>query len=134
MKSSALKWAMSTLLVIMLGGCCSANSQKEEQIAAIASHRATILSNNLPIEHGPLTIMQAKASGSVIEIMMIYNDEGRVSPQQLVKSASEFYCSNSEVKTNLEHGVSYNIKIRSSRGQLLSDQVISQQSCEATSN
>lgn len=127
------KLAVSTLLLATLAGC-SSGSDKQRQVEAIASHRATIISNNLPIEHGPLTIMQAKAKGSVVEIMMIYNGDSEVSPQQLVAKSVNYYCSNSEVTANLSHGVIYDIKVRSERGQLLIDQIVSIDTCSSLSD
>lgn len=132
MKRIFSKLALAPLLLTIVVGC-SSSSDKQRQIEAIASHRATILSNNLPIEHGPLTIMQAKANGNVVEIMMIYNGDGAIPPQQLVEKSVSYYCSNSEVLANLSHGVIYDIKLRSERGQLLIDQIVSLDSCSSLS-
>ncbi|WP_413284653.1 GspS/AspS pilotin family protein [Vibrio sp. MA40-2] len=129
MKKTIAKLTLSTLLMIIIAGC-SSNGDKERQIEAIASHRATIIANSLPIEHGPLTIMQAKANGHIVELMMLYNDDGTISPQQLMESSVNYYCTNTDVQGNLQHGVVYNLKIRSPRGQLLIDQVVSLETCE----
>ncbi|MDV7102956.1 GspS/AspS pilotin family protein [Vibrio sp. TH_r3] len=129
MKKPILKLAASALLLLIVAGC-SSSGDKERQIEAIASHRATILSNSLPIEHGPLTIMQAKANGHIVELMMLYNDDGTISPQQLMDNSVRYYCTNTDVEGNLQHGVVYNLKMRSPRGQLLIDQVVSLETCE----
>ncbi len=121
MKYIFSKLILPTALVATLAAC-SSGASKERQIEAIAAHRATVLSNQLPIEYGPLTVMQAKAKGKVIEIMMIYNGEKALSPQAL--------CLNKEVSASLEHGVIYDIKVRNPRGQLLTDQLISQETCK----
>ncbi len=120
MKNIFSKLILSTALIAALAAC-SSGANKERQTEAIATHRATVLSNQLPIEHGPLSIMQAKAKGKVIEIMMIYNGTKALSAQAL--------CFNKEISANLEHGVMYDIKIRNPRGQLLIDQLVSQKSC-----
>ncbi len=100
---------------------CSSGIDKERQIEAIAAHRATVLSNQLPIKHDSLTVIQAKAKGKVIEMMMIYNGDKTLSAQAL--------CHNEEVKANLDRGVMYNVKIRNLRGQLLIEQLVSQDTC-----
>lgn len=132
MKDNFSKLIISGLFIMTLAAC-SATADKERQVEAIAAHRASILSNNLPIEHGPLTVMQAKANGRIVELMMIYNSEGSIPPQQLIEKSVSYYCSNSEVKANLVHGVIYNIKIRSERGQLLIEQIVSIDTCTALS-
>lgn len=119
---------LPVMLALLLAGC-SSNADKERQIEAIAKHRASTLSNNLPIEHGPLTIMQAKAKGNVVELMMIYNGDNSIPVQQLLSNSISYYCSNSEVTANLSHGIVYDIKMRSPRGQLLVEKVISQNDC-----
>lgn len=126
------KIAVGIVLIASLAAC-SSTTEKEKQIEAIASHRATVLSNNLPVEHGPLTIMQAKAKGKVVEIMMLYNDDANsnVPPQVLVTNAIKSYCLDKEVKANLEHGIAYNIKLRSARGQLLVEQAVTLATCQA---
>lgn len=128
MKHIFSKFTIGTLLLIILAGCTS-SSDKQRQVEAIASHRAKILSNELPIEHGPLTIMQARAKANVVELMMIYNGDNAIPPKQLMDKSLAYYCSNNEVKANLEHGVIYDIKMRSPRGQLLFEKVISLESC-----
>jgi len=113
---------------------CSATADKQKQIEAIAKHRATVLSSSLPIEHGPLTIMQARAKGNAVELMMLYNSDGGMSAQNLVNNSISGYCNDNEVKANLAHGIIYNIKLRSPRGQLLLEKVISEESCAALPN
>ncbi|WED20708.1 GspS/AspS pilotin family protein [Vibrio sp. JC009] len=109
---------------------CASSDKEEERLAALASQRAQVLSAGLPIEHGPLKVMQAKADGKVIKLMMIYNDSRAIPVQKLISSSINYYCSNPDVKQNLDLGLSYQIKIRNSRGQLLTDQGISADSCQ----
>ncbi len=126
--TSLTRYTLLSLIAAFLFGC-SGNADKQRQIEAIAQHRATTLSNSLPIEHGPLTIMQAKAVGNSVQLMMIYNGEAASSAQQLLEGSIRYYCNNSEVKANLVHGVIYNIKLRSPRGKLLAERVITENSC-----
>ncbi|MGJ7093746.1 type II secretion system pilot lipoprotein GspS-beta [Vibrio hannami] len=121
------------MVLLMLGSsllACSSSGEKEAQLEAIASHRAQILSAGLPIEHGPLTVMQAKASGKVINILMIFNTANGQLPQNLLEKSTQYYCSNNEIKTNLEQGISYEITIKNSRGQTLVEHPVSKASCE----
>ena len=126
MTFSPVKILIPALLTILAG--CSSTSDQDKQIEAIAKHRADILSASLPVEHGPLTVMQAKSRGKVVELMMLYN--GEKSPAELMASSINFYCSSAEIKTNLELGLEYLIKMRNSRGQLLLEQVISSKNCK----
>jgi len=128
MKGPFSQWIIGVALMFTLVAC-SSNDNKQHQIEAIAKHRAKILSNNLPVEHGPLTIMQARSKGNIVELMMIYNEESAIPPQKLLDNSINYYCSNSEIKSNLELGLVYNVKLRSTRGQLLFDQIISLASC-----
>ncbi|WP_375750217.1 type II secretion system pilot lipoprotein GspS-beta [Vibrio sp. HN007] len=119
-------------LVVLSTGlfACSSTREQDAKIEAIASHRAQILSAGLPIEHGPLTVMQAKADGKVINMLMIYNSSNGQLPEGLLDKSTKYYCSNNEIKTNLEQGISYKITIKNSRGQTLVEHPVSQASCE----
>ncbi|PJC87873.1 hypothetical protein CSW98_01745 [Vibrio sp. HA2012] len=122
---SPLKVLIPVLLIALTA--CSSGMDKQEQLEAIARHRADILSANLPIEHGPLTVMQAKSHGRTVTLMMLYNGQKPI--DELLKSSIHFYCANKEIKTNLELGLEYQIKMRNPRGKLLVDQRISASSC-----
>ncbi|OIQ26644.1 GspS/AspS pilotin family protein [uncultured Vibrio sp.] len=110
---------------------CSSNAEQQRHLELLANNRANVLSSELPLEHGPLSIMRATAKGTTIEIMMVYNDDARGAKpvQQVMKMSVNSYCSNSEVKSNLEVGISYRIKIRNSRGQLMVDEYIDINTC-----
>jgi hypothetical protein len=127
MISKSLKFVTLAIAIITLAGCSSNEAQK--QLEAAAAHRAGTLSAGLPMEYGPLTVLQAKARGSVIELTMVYNDTGTRPASQLMARSINYYCSNQEVKSNLDMGISYTIKMRNSRGQLLAEQSISSNSC-----
>ncbi|MDN3698143.1 MULTISPECIES: GspS/AspS pilotin family protein [Vibrio] len=123
---------MSSLLV--LSGCASTEEQeKQRMIELTAQSRASVLSAGLPIEQGPLSIMRASAKNGVVELMMLYNTDAKGAKpiDSVIKSSMDYYCNNVEVLQNLEIGVSYRIMLRNSRGQLMVDELISQQRCES---
>ncbi|MEZ8103876.1 GspS/AspS pilotin family protein [Vibrio cortegadensis] len=123
---------MSSLLV--LSGCASTEEQeKQRMIELTAQSRASVLSAGLPIEQGPLSIMRASAKNGVVELMMLYNTDAKGAKpiDSVIKSSMDYYCNNVEVLQNLEIGVSYRILLRNSRGQLMVDELISQQRCES---
>ncbi|MFB9133887.1 GspS/AspS pilotin family protein [Vibrio sp. AK197] len=118
--------------VLILSGC-SANREQQRQLELIANSRANMLSSELPMDVGPLSILRANANGSVIEIMMVYNDDAQNAKpiQQVLRTSINTYCTNKDIKNNLEVGVSYRIKMRNSRGQLMIDQLITDDTCDA---
>ncbi|KLN63267.1 GspS/AspS pilotin family protein [Vibrio sp. VPAP30] len=123
--------ALGTLIV----GCSSASSEKQKQLELLAQSRANLLSTELPLESGPLSIMRANAKGTTIEIMMVYNDDakGARPTSQVLKQSIQTYCNTPDTKNNLEVGVSYRIKMRNSRGQLMADELITNQRCQTLS-
>jgi hypothetical protein len=131
-KYSIAKIAGTALLSIgLLAGCASSND-KQSQIELIAQHRVSVLSAGLPLEFGALNVMKASSKGSVIEILMLYNqDQGKIAPQELMHNAVRYYCSSNEVKTNLEQGVRYRLMLRNARGQLIVDQAVGIETCES---
>ncbi|RJX70166.1 hypothetical protein DZ860_13500 [Vibrio sinensis] len=125
---------LATLASTLLFGC-SSGSDNQRNLELLASNRASLLSAELPMEAGPLSIMRANAKGTTIEIMMVYNDEQRGAKplQDVLRYSINSYCTNPDTKTNLEVGLSYRIKIRNSRGQLMSDEFINQDRCDQAS-
>ncbi|MFS1429914.1 type II secretion system pilot lipoprotein GspS-beta, partial [Vibrio splendidus] len=70
------KWIIGSLAAVLLAGCSSSSEQdKQRQLEMMAQHRAGVLSAGLPIEYGPLSVMRVLAKNTVIEIMMIYNQD-----------------------------------------------------------
>jgi len=123
--------AFATLVGLMtLAGC--ANNSDQQHLELLANNRASVLSAELPLEAGPLSIMRANAKGSTIEIMMVYNqDQAGSKPVNLVLSNGiSYYCSHKDTKANLEAGISYRLKIRNTRGQLMLDEFVSEESCK----
>ncbi|NLS13007.1 type II secretion system pilot lipoprotein GspS-beta [Vibrio sp. SM6] len=120
----------SALSILTLSGCAS-NDEQARQLEILASNRAGILSAGLPLEYGPLQVMSATAKRHVIEIMMIYNDSapGAKPISDVVSASVSYYCNNPEIKSQLDKGLLYRIKLRNSRGQLMVDEYISAPSC-----
>ncbi len=118
-------------LVIIVAGCSSTSSEKQKQLELLAQNRANLLSAELPLESGPLSIMRANAKASTIEIMMVYNDDakGAKPTAQVLRQSIQTYCTTPDTINNLEVGISYRIKMRNSRGQLMADELITDQRC-----
>nr|WP_238322185.1 GspS/AspS pilotin family protein [Vibrio mexicanus] len=118
-----------TLSSILVG--CSSKSDEERQLELLAANRAGVLSAELPLEYGPLSILRANAKGSTIEIMMVYNDDARGAKptNQVIQASVASYCGNPDVLRNLDMGLTYRIKMRNTRGQLMVDQFINKATC-----
>ncbi|MEZ8010220.1 GspS/AspS pilotin family protein [Vibrio sp. 10N.222.54.F12] len=130
------KWIIGSLAIALLAGCSSSSEQdKQRQLEMMAHHRAGVLSAGLPIEYGPLSIMRVLAKNTVVEIMMIYNQDAKGAKplNQVVDMSVNSYCTNSEVRANLDMGLAYNIKIRNTRGQLMVEKLISKETCQSSS-
>ncbi|CAM3937461.1 hypothetical protein VA7868_04267 [Vibrio aerogenes CECT 7868] len=114
---------------------CSSNTNQEDQLNLLATNRANIIQSKLPVKSGPLSIMRASANGKTIELMMIYNEsETGAKPIQTVLSQStKEFCQQKETKANLDAGISYRIKMRNPRGQLMVDQYLTKETCKKDS-
>lgn len=123
---------LTAITIALLSGC-SSNANHEKNLELLADNRASLLNSELPLEYGPLNIMRANSQGSTIEMMMVYNaDEQSAKPiDQVLEASIKTFCSNKGIRTNLEVGLSYRIKMRNSRGQLMVDELITQQTCES---
>ncbi|WP_070965216.1 GspS/AspS pilotin family protein [Vibrio sonorensis] len=126
------KWILFALISITLVGCSSTASE-QRQLELIAANRASLLSAELPMEVGPLNIMRANAKGTSIEMMMVYNQDQRGAKPltALMQHSINSYCTNPDTRANLDVGITYRLKVRNSRGQLMVDQLVNKQSCQA---
>lgn len=126
-----LKQIMYAALVISALAGCSSTDEKERQLELMASNRAGVLSAGLPIEYGPLKVMRISSTKNVVEMMMIYNTDAKDAKpvNALIATSIAQYCQDSTVRNQLDMGLVYRIKIRNSRGQLLTDELITTQSC-----
>ncbi|WP_165311101.1 GspS/AspS pilotin family protein [Vibrio ziniensis] len=119
-----------TFSLILLSGC-SSNAENQRNLELLAENRASLLSAELPLEYGPLNILRANAQGTTIEMMMVYNADGKNAKPvaEVLKNSIKSFCSDKNIKANLEVGISYRIKMRNTRGQLMVDELITQQTC-----
>ncbi|MGI2783060.1 GspS/AspS pilotin family protein [Vibrio alginolyticus] len=110
---------------------CSSTDDNQRQLELMASNRAGVLSAGLPLEYGPLQIMRVSSNKNVVEMMMIYNDGalGAKPLNQVLNTSIYTYCSNPEVRKQIDKGLMYRIKVRNSRGQLMADELVSAQTC-----
>lgn len=123
--------ALLSMLVTLLVGCSSAEMEKQQHLSMVAENRANLLASELPIELGPLSILRATANQTTIEIMMVYNQDAKGAKPigQVLNTSILAYCNNPDTKKNLDVGLSYRIKMRNSRGQLMADEIITSQRC-----
>lgn len=126
-----LSW-LAIAALTALAGCSSKGDDERRKLELLAQSRASVISSGLPIEQGPLSIMKASASKGIVEIMMIYNTDakGALPLDQVLRNSMNYYCTDREVKANLELGLGYRIMIRNARGQLMIDQIVNQQYCD----
>ncbi len=110
---------------------CSSSGDKQRELELMASNRAGMLSAGLPLEQGPLQIMRVSSNKNVIEMMMIYNEGalGAKPLKQVIGSSIYTYCHTPDIREQLEVGLLYRIMVRNSRGQLVADELISEQTC-----
>ncbi|MCG7496060.1 GspS/AspS pilotin family protein [Vibrio sp. Of7-15] len=123
------KYLLSLLVLATVAGCASPEREKQQALELLAQKRANLLAKEVPVEFGPLSIMKARAKGSVVEIMMIDSGNGSISTKQMVETSVKSYCTDMEVRPLLEEGLSYRIMVRNARGQLQVDQFITSQTC-----
>ena len=125
-----IRLTLGILLIAGLAGCASDGNQ-QRQLELLASNRASLLSTELPLEVGPLSIMRASSKGTTIEIMMVYNQDQRGAKplKQVLNHSITRYCTDNDTKANLDAGLSYRIKMRNSRGQLMVDEFVSKGTC-----
>lgn len=126
MKMSFKTPLLALLSATLLLGCSSTPSEVE----MMADHRASVIEAGLPYKIGPLNVMSAKSDKNVVELLMIYNSSGTVSPTALVDASVKTYCKSNEVRSVLKKGVIYKVTIRSERGQMLVEKSISEQTCQ----
>ncbi|PWF68013.1 hypothetical protein CCD93_13225 [Vibrio sp. T21] len=110
---------------------CSSNDDNQRQLELMASNRAGVLSAGLPLEYGPLQIMRVSSNKNVVEMMMIYNDDalGAKPLNQVLNTSIYTYCNTPSVREQIDMGLMYRLKVRNSRGQLIADELVSEQTC-----
>ncbi|MDW2036238.1 GspS/AspS pilotin family protein [Vibrio sp. 665] len=109
----------------------SSSNDNQRQLELMASNRAGVLSAGLPLEYGPLQIMRVSSNKNVVEMMMIYNDDalGAKPLNQVLNTSIYTYCNTPSVREQIDMGLMYRFKVRNSRGQLIADELVSEQTC-----
>lgn len=118
------------LLALISAGFMLGCSSTSSEVEMMADHRASVIEAGLPYKIGPLNVMSAKSNGNTVELLMIYNSTGSLSPSALVDASVKTYCKSNEVRSVLKKGVIYNITVRSERGKMLVDKNISEKTCQ----
>ncbi len=127
-----MKKLLCILAAVGILAGCSTSDSKERELELMASNRASVLSEGLPIEQGPLKILRIDAKGGVVRMMMIYNAgaQGAKPVNTVLDNSIASYCKNNEIKTQLNMGLVYRITIRDPRGQVIADKMVNKSSCD----
>ncbi len=111
---------------------CSSSDEHERNLELLADNRANLLSASLPLEYGPLNILQATAKGSTVRLSMVYNeDNAKLSAAQLYQNSVHGLCRDKAIEDNLSIGLRYHIDIRNTRGQVIVSETLTSKSCES---
>lgn len=129
LRDTMKKYLLSLLVLATIAGCASPEREKQQALELLAKKRADMLTKDIPLEFGPLSIMRARAKGSVVELMMIDSGNGSISAKEMVEASVKSYCTDAEVRPLIEEGLSYRIQVRNARGQLQIDKFITSQTC-----
>lgn len=121
------KIILTALSAILLSGCAS--NEQQQEIEMLADYRASILASTVPLEMGPLTLIQVKEKQGVVEMVFLDGGSGEMSTNQIIENSITTYCNDNEIRPVLEKGVSYRYLIRNSRGQKQNDILVTEQSC-----
>ena len=127
--SIKMRIALIASITFTFLGCVSQGKQ-EKQLEILAANRASLIQSELPVKvSNMISIMRASAYGETIEIMMICHSSSE-DLEQILMQGVQSYCSDKVTITNLDIGLVYRIKVRNSRGKLLSDRVIDKGLCQ----
>ena len=121
------KIILTALSAILFSGCAS--NEQQQEIEMLADYRASILASTVPLEMGPLTLIQVKEKQAVVEMVFLDGGSGEMSTNQIIENSITTYCNDKEIRPVLEKGVSYRYLIRNSRGQKQNDILVTEQSC-----
>ncbi len=125
MSKLSFRWMLPLLSGLVLLGCAN------PEVKIMAEHRASVIAAGLPYKYGPLNVMSTKSKGNTVEILMIYNNDGKTDLEALVNKSIETFCSDNEVRSVIDKGVIYQIQVRNERGQLIKEQRADSETCEA---
>ncbi len=126
-----MKKLLCFLLAIGALTGCTSSDEMQRELELMASNRAGMLSAGVPLKQGPLQIMRVSANKNVIEMMMIYNEGalGAKPINQVLNSSVYTFCYSPDIREQIDMGLMYRFIVRNSRGQLIADELISEQTC-----
>lgn len=120
---------IAVIASIAFFGCVSQGKQ-EKQLEILAANRASLIQSELPVKvSNIMSIMRASAYGETIEIMIICQSSSE-DLKKILMQGVQSYCSDKVTTAHLDIGLVYRIKVRNSRGKLLSDQVVDKGICQ----
>ncbi|WP_407330691.1 type II secretion system pilot lipoprotein GspS-beta [Enterovibrio sp. 27052020O] len=119
--------AVAGALALVLSACSSTSDQ--EIAETFADQRADMLSKIVPVTMNGYNLVRAKAIGSQIELTLLYAESGDVAPAALTDNLLKKYCTDNEIYSLLEKGVSYKLLFRDARGRPVFDRTVSIADC-----
>ncbi|MGF1705009.1 type II secretion system pilot lipoprotein GspS-beta [Enterovibrio baiacu] len=125
--SSTGRIALAGLLAMVISACSSTSDQ--EIAETFAAQRADMLGKIMPVEGPGYNIVRAKADGSMIELTLLYSGSGDIAPTVLADNLKNTYCSDNEIASLMEKGVSYKLLFRDSRGREILQRFVTYEDC-----
>ncbi|MBE1277825.1 type II secretion system pilot lipoprotein GspS-beta [Enterovibrio baiacu] len=125
--SSTGRIALAGLLAMVISACSSTSDQ--EIAETFAAQRADMLGKIMPVEGPGYNIVRAKADGSMIELTLLYSGSGDIAPTVLADNLKNTYCSDNEIASLMEKGVSYKLLFRDSRGREILQRFVTHEDC-----
>ncbi|KKD58929.1 hypothetical protein RN22_18360 [Grimontia sp. AD028] len=120
--------ALMSAAALVLSACSSTSDL--EIAESFAAQRADIISNSTPEQFEHYNLVRAKSNSTEVELTLIYSGGGDLAPAALVDGLEETYCSDSEIYSLMERGVSYKFLFRDARGRPVLERTIRSEDCE----
>lgn len=109
--------------IVLLSGCLSSHMS----VSALSDYRATIISSQLPLKVGPLTLVKAQSDGQYVTLY--FNKEGILDMDNLIKRVALHFCGSLETRDLMNRGVSYRISTFDSTKMETQIHIISEEKC-----
>ncbi|NUW67126.1 type II secretion system pilot lipoprotein GspS-beta [Vibrio coralliilyticus] len=110
-------------LVSMLNGCQTNPIQSNW----LADYRATVISSQLPVELGSLTLVDAQSEANIVTL--VFAKKKNLDMDSLVDQVTVSFCDNIELRTLLESRISYQVITLDKNDKVESLNVISLAKC-----
>lgn len=121
------RMALVVFFIASLSAC--SNTSETDIVESFAMQRAEMLNNIVPIELNGYNLIKASAKKTQIVLTLIYTGNGDVTPTALASNLQQKYCTDNEVVSLLEQGVTYRLLFRDARGKPLLNRVIGINNC-----